>query len=36
MKMIDKNPLTRITPEQALKHPYFESDIDDSDEIAEE
>ena len=35
LRMIDANPKTRITPEKALEDPYFESDIDDADEIPE-
>jgi serine/threonine protein kinase len=31
LRMIEVNPQTRITPEQALKHPYFEEEIDDAD-----
>lgn len=29
--MIEMNPAIRITPEEALLHPYFEEDIDDCD-----
>lgn len=32
-KMLDKDPITRITPEVALKHPYFIEEVDDEDEI---
>jgi len=32
--MLDKNPLTRITASNALKHPYFNSimDIEENDQ----
>ena len=34
--MLDPSPTNRVTPEEALKDPYFESDVDDNDEIPEE
>jgi hypothetical protein len=34
--MLEINPSTRITPEEALKHSYFEEDVDDCDEIPDE
>lgn len=29
-RMLDKNPLTRITANDALKHPYFSDNTSDS------
>jgi hypothetical protein len=29
--MIDYNPATRITPDDALLDPYFDEDVDDCD-----
>ncbi len=31
--MLDKDSITRITPEEALSHPYFYEEVDDEDEI---
>jgi serine/threonine protein kinase len=36
LKMTEVKPSHRITPEAALKHTYFDEDIDDCDEIPEE
>lgn len=29
--MLEKNPVKRIKPEEALKAPYFDDDVDDDD-----
>lgn len=36
LRILDSNPNTRITPDEALKDPYFDEDVDDSDEIPDE